>query len=1202
MRLEKIVLNGFKSFADKTEFCFDPGITAVVGPNGCGKSNIVDAMKWVLGEQSAKSLRSGQMADVIFGGSGARKPLGRAEVVLCFADIDGQLLIGGQQLEVTRRLYRSGESEYLINNKTCRLKDIRELFMDTGIGTRAYSVIEQGQVEQLLHASKVDRRIIFEEAAGISKYKAHKKEALRKLEHTEQNLLRLADILSEVHKQLRSVKLQAGKARSYLKYSQRLKELRVNYSLAEFDKINTQSRDRKTSLAQLEDALGSMVAQVAGSETLLSELADEVIQTENQINRSDNSLVATTGKIEQHLDRIKFLGKRSEELQERKQRACEEIQKLREQVNRFAEALEKYQGELEAGQQVIEQKSYESGQLEKIIDSVSMQCTSLESELEDEKSGIIDIVRRTAQLHNEIQSISTYRNSLSGQKERLSGRAKAAKAELEELLAQEAQHRARDGDIEKVLADSQQTLETERKKIEAISSELAVQREKLARSKEMRSALQRELTLLADMEDRREGLNNAVKNILGSQSETRLPDGQEENKPDYVQAILADIIKADVEYADAAEAALEGRTDAVVINKVGRLLEDKQRLEELEARVKFISTETSEPFVDSLDISKYPSVIGRVVEFVNFEAKYAPFVWGLLGRTLVVRSIQAAAELADRIGSEYRFVTLKGEVLEAKSSVNAGPLGKSTGLISRKSRLRELETNLADVNAEIAVIEKDIERNVLQNEHLSRLCKDMRTAVYEANTEKTEVTSKLGLIRQNIKRLTSEQPLISGEINVLAEQIAQSVQKEYDSKQKLQELEAVSTQRNQRVQELQDKLASGKKECELKKAELTEVRVSLGQVGEKIKAIRDTISALQGQMRQAEEGLTSAGSEVTNCGAEIEQSRRDILSCESIVSELFVQKEEEARRSTSLREKVQELLAQRNQTEQFVRQKRAEQAELEEQIHQVKLELSQLEVREADLVQRVQEELQIDLRQAYGNYEKASIDWEEVRAEISELRDKIERLGNVNLDSITQQEELQKRDEFLSGQVEDLNKSKGQLEQLIRRINRESRERFRITFEQIRVNFQELFRKLFGGGRADIILEEPEDILESGLEIIARPPGKETRSISLLSGGEKAMTAIALLFAIFKTKPSPFCFLDEVDAALDEANNERFNLILQEFEKDSQFVVITHSKRTISIADVLFGITMQIQGVSKKIGVKFDRKESLQPDSPAAVA
>jgi len=1195
MRLEKIVLNGFKSFADKTEFCFDPGITAVVGPNGCGKSNIVDAMKWVLGEQSVKSLRSGQMADVIFGGSGARKPLGRAEVVLCFVDIDGQLSIGGQQLEVTRRLYRSGESEYLINNKTCRLKDIRELFMDTGIGTKAYSVIEQGQVEQLLHASKADRRIIFEEAAGISKYKAHKREALRKLERTEQNLLRLADILSEVHKQLRSVKLQAGKARSYLKYSQRLKELRVNYSLAEFDKINTQSRDRKTALTQLEDILGGMVAQVAGSESLLSQLSDEVIQTENQINRSDNSLVATTGKIEQHLDRIKFLGKRSEELQERKQKACEEIQKLQEQVNRFAEALEKCQSELKAGQQVIEQKSRESGQLEKIIDSVSMQCASLESELEDEKSGIIDIVRRTAQLHNEIQSISTYRHSLSGQKERLSGRARVAKAELEGLLAQEAQYRARDGDIEKVLTDSQQTLETERKKIEAISSELAVQREKLARSKEMRSALQRELTLLADMENRREGLNNAVKNILGSQSE-------KQNKPDYVQAILADIIKADVEYADAVEAALEGRTDAVVINKVGRLLKDKQRLEELEARVKFISAEMSEPFVDSLDLSKYPLILGRIVEFVNFEAKYAPFVWGLLGRTLVVRSIQAAAELANRIGSEYRFVTLKGEVLEAKNSVRAGPLGKSTGLISRKSRLRELEANLADINAEIAVLEKDIERNVRQNEHLSRLCKDMRTAVYEANTEKTEVTSKLGLIRQNIKRLTTEQPLISGEIDVLAEQIAQSVQKEYDSKQKLQELEAVSTQRNQRVQELRDKLVDGKKKSELKKAELTEVRVSLGQVGEKIKAIRDTISTLNGQKRQAEEGLVSAGSEVTNCGAGIEQSRRDILSCESIVSELFVQKEKEAKLSTTLREKVEELLAQRNQTEQFVRQKRTEQAELEEQIHQVKLELSQLEVREADLVQRVQEELQIDLRQAYGNYEKASIDWEEVRAEIGELREKIDRLGNVNLDSISQQEELQKRDEFLSGQVEDLNKSKRQLEQLIKRINRESRERFRITFEQIRVNFQELFRKLFGGGRADIILEEPEDILESGLEIIARPPGKETRSISLLSGGEKAMTAIALLFSIFKTKPSPFCFLDEVDAALDEANNERFNLILREFEKDSQFIVITHSKRTISIADVLFGITMQTQGVSKKIGVKFDRSEPLQPDSSAAVA
>ncbi len=1197
MRLEKIVLSGFKSFADKTEFYFDPGITAIVGPNGCGKSNVVDAVKWVLGEQSVKSLRSGQMADVIFSGSGARKPIGLAEVALCFTDINGQLSIDGEQMEIARRLYRSGESEYLINNKTCRLKDIRELFMDTGIGTRAYSVIEQGQIEQLLHASKVDRRYIFEEAAGISKYKAHKKEALRKLEHTEQNLLRLADILGEIHKQLRSVKLQAGKARNYLKYSQRLKELRVNYSLAEFDRINIQSRDKKSTLARQEDTLGDIVAKVAEGETFLSRLSDEILQTENQINHSDNSLVTATSKIEQHLERIKFLHKRNQELQIRKQNACEEIKKLQEQTNRFTESIRQCQNELEESQQAIEQKNSASRELEEIIHSVSMQCTSLETQLEDEKSGIIDIVRRTAQLHNEIQSISTYRSSLSGQKERLSGRAQTTKEELQQLLAEEAQYRARAKDIEKVLTDSQKTLEAERKQMEAITAELAVQREKLARSKEMRSAMQRELTLLTDMESRREGLNKAVKDISGSQD-----GGQGRNKPDYVQAILADIIKADLTYADAVEAALEGKTDSVVINQIKRLLEDKKRLKGLDARVNFIPVEVGKPFVDNVDLSKYQSVLGRIVEFVSFEARYAPFVWSLLGRTLVVESIEKAVELADKIGPGYRFVTLEGEVLEAEGSVRTGPLGKSSGLISRKSRLRELEVDLTSTNAEIAVLSKDIEKNVQQNEHLSRLCKDLRTAIYEANTEKTEANSKLRVIEQNIKRLTAEQPLISGEIDVLAEQIAQSVHKEYDSKQKLQELETVSTQRSQRVQELQNELACEKRKCELKKAELTDVRVSLGQTGEKLKAVRETLSSLKSQRQQTQEGLNSASAEVKKCGGEIDNCRRDILNCESVVSELFVQKEKAANLSITLREKTEEFLAQRNQAEQLVRQKRTEQAELEEQIHQVKLELSQMEVRETDLVQRVQEELQIDLRQAYGNYQQSDIDWQQVRVEIGELREKIERLGNVNLDAITQQEELQKRDEFLSSQVEDLNKSKGQLEQLIRRINRESKERFRVTFEQIRINFQELFRMLFGGGRADIIMEEPEDILESGLEIVARPPGKETRSITLLSGGEKAMTAIALLFAIFKVKPSPFCFLDEVDAALDEANNERFNLILNEFEKDSQFIVITHSKRTISIADVLFGITMQTQGVSKKIGVKFDQGEAQQADSPAAVA
>ncbi|MHC4707225.1 MAG: coiled-coil domain-containing protein, partial [Planctomycetota bacterium] len=463
--------------------------------------------------------------------------------------------------------------------------------------------------------------------------------------------------------------------------------------------------------------------------------------------------------------------------------------------------------------------------------------------------------------------------------------------------------------------------------------------------------------------------------------------------------------------------------------------------------------------------------------------------------------------------------------------------------------------------------------------------------------EKMQVTSKLTVIEQNIKRLSEEQPLIASEMDLLEAQIAQSVQKEYESKQKLEELEAVNSERTARIKELEARHTEQKRQQEEASEKLTDLRVALGQITEQRKALSQAIDSLQGQMRENLTATESTLAEIESSGEQLTKAQSDILACEAAVSELYVEKEEIEQSSGLLHREVEELLAQQKQTEELVRQKRAEQSEVEQKINELKIELSQLEVKNQDLVERVQDELQIDLAESYKDYEESQVDWEKVREEIGELRGRIERLGNVNLDAIGEQEELEKRHGFLSSQVADLNEGKAQLQQLINRLNKKSREKFAQSFEEIRAHFQEVFRKLFGGGKADIMLEDAEDILEAGIEIIARPPGKETRSISLLSGGEKALTAIALLFAIFKTKPSPFCFLDEIDAALDEANNERFNLLLREFQKDSQFIIITHSKRTMSIADVLFGVTMQTRGVSKKISVRFDEYDTVEEES-----
>jgi chromosome segregation protein len=1189
LRLEKIVLDGFKSFADKTEFTFNQQITAIVGPNGCGKSNVVDALKWVLGEQSTKSLRSGQMADVIFSGSAARKSLGMAQVNLHFSQASS-LGLEQDELVITRRLYRSGESEYLINNKISRLKDVRELFMDTGVGVRAYSIIEQGQIAQLLTASKIDRRVMFEEAAGISKYKAQKKEALRKLERTEQNLLRLADIVGEVQKQLRSIKLQAGKARSYLQYSQRLKELRVSFSLAQFHQLKTDTDEKNKNLNELQNQFAAVAAEVSEKDARLSSLSTEIIDKENEINRCDNALVSITGKIEQQQQRIEFLHKRIEELRDRISAEQQQTQNLSQQIGDFENQLKQCSTDAEEIEKVIAEKSEELEKLQQYIRSVNMECAELESQLQDEKSGIIDIVRRTAQLHNEIQSVTVYRNNLHGQKDRLSGKVSQSTQQLEQMLAAKAQNQARLNDINKVITELQTKLEDKRQQIKNIDADVAQTTEQLANHRERRSAVQSETAVLADMENKRQGIDKAVKELLTLATE--------KNKT-YIEGIIADVVRAQPEYATAIEAALEGKTDAVIVSDTNLLINDAEILNQPQGRVKFIRKDKTEPFVDSGSFSDADGIIGRAVEFVSFDAQYAPLVWNLLGKTLIVDSIEKALELSQLCGQGYSFVTTAGQILNSDGSIAAGPIGKAVGLISRKSRLTQLQQEMGQISDKIKQLEEKLADDVRQNEHLERLCKDFRTSVYEANTEKTNVASDLNVVEQNIKRITEEQPILLGEIEQLEKQISQTVQTEYASKQQLQELEEVNAQRSEHIAQLEQALTQKKVALSQSTGDLTELKVALGQAQEQKKAMTQHIASFENQIKNGKAALVSAQNNIAACREQTEQSQKDILSIEAEISELFTQKETTHNQSVTLHEQVEAMLEARKELEEVLKLKKQLQSQLDEQIHQVKLELSQLEVKSADLVQRVTEELQMDLAVEYENYRAEDINWDCVRDEIADLRGKIERLGNVNVDAIAQQDELEKRNEFLTTQIDDLNDSKNQLTGLINRLNKESVDKFAATFEQIRTNFQEVFRKLFGGGKADILLEQPEDILESGIEIMARPPGKETRSISLLSGGEKTMTAIALLFSIFKTKPSPFCFLDEVDAALDEANNERFNLIVQEFRKDSQFIIITHAKRTMSIADMLFGITMQQKGISKKISVTFDTFESVQQEEIA---
>ena len=783
---------------------------------------------------------------------------------------------------------------------------------------------------------------------------------------------------------------------------------------------------------------------------------------------------------------------------------------------------------------------------------------------------------------------------MADQKDRLSGKADAAKQQLEELLTQKAHCTSKLDEIKTVIDDLQKSLDAKRGEMEAIDEDQARANEELAVLKENRSAMDSELKVLSDMESKREGLSKSIKAILKEVSDAK-------SNRDYIEGIVADIVTSDVEHSIAVESALEGMTDALVVNSTSRFIEDKELHEKLEGRVNVLCMDRIEPFTDNSDLSQHPGVLGRVIEFVHYDSKFASLAWNLLGHTILVESIDHAMELTRHLDRTYRFVTPDGQSFDGSNALRVGPLGKASGLISRKSRMLKIEQDLGEISMQMQQVGETMQRNNQQVEHLSKLCKDLRTAIYEANTEKVDSESKLRILEENVKRLKEEQPVLISEIEVLDREISQSVQKEYESKEKLKELESISQQRNTHIEELENMLTEKREMLDVQLASLTELKVEIGQISEQRRSIRQRIASLQSQLQHSRMSLESARNDQTGCDDQVEQTQRNILSSESMISELFVEKEQAQTQSVTLHKKVEQMRQQRDETEHLLKQQRHDQAELEQKMHQIELDLSQLTVKHEDLTLRVSEELGLDLAQEYENFVQEDIDWEEVRQEINDLRSKIERLGNVNVDAIDELEELEHRFEFLTNQVEDLNQSKAQLEQLIAKINKESKEKFRVTFEEVRGNFQELFRKLFGGGKADILLEDPDNILESGIEIMAKPPGKELRSISLLSGGEKTLTCVGLLFAVFRSKPSPFCILDEVDAALDEANNERFNMIVQEFQKNSQFIIITHSKRTMSIAEILFGVTMQTKGVSKKISVKFDSADN-DNRSDAAVA
>jgi len=1210
MRLKKLILHGFKSFADRTEFVFDCPITGIVGPNGCGKSNVVDAVKWVLGEQSAKSLRGDAMMDVVFNGSATRKAMGMAEVILVFENPqrpDGSrpFALPADELAVGRRLFRDGTSEYQLNNAPARLKDVRELFLDTGIGVDAYSVIEQGRVAALLEANPEQRRVIIEEAAGISRFKARKKEAERKLEKVDQNLLRVNDIVDETERRLRSVRIQAGRARVFQEHSTRLTELRLQSSLHEYHDqataLNQLQSQREDAQFRLDDVNGDL-ASAQNAWVNKKESLESVAQAKQ---RMEYQLVEARAAIQSARQQQQYCSQQLAQIDEQQTGFEQDKAQISAKLSDLAQALEAENQALADLTRQLQQQGQLIEQRQQAFSDGQLQLNATAAQIEQRKTAILDLLRRLADTSSRLGAIEIERKNVAMQQSRLEQRRQQVDQELQALQSTAADLALRLDAAAAQITDQQCRLQAKRNDAAALGKQIAQVGESLGAAKEQRSGLLSRQALLQDLEAKREGVSEGVKSML-RQRDTAFP---------FIRGLVADLLAVDVENARVIEAALDGRDQWLITDDSAAALATADRLEPLEGRVNLLCADGLPPEepCQGVDPAARPAI-----DLVRFAPADEPIARHLLGRTFVVEDLPTARRLLAQGPRGCQYVTRAAEVL-ADGIFRAGPLTAAMGLLSRRSELEALSRQIEQANARIEQLGRQLAEGHAQVRCLDQDISTLRNEIYQSNTLKVELS---GAVAQNTDRqnaLGRELSILRRELELLSGQTQRLAAEESDLLQRKGALETGQQQAAAEVDDLSRRQSELTQQLSALGEELTALRVNLGQVQEK------QLSAEQSVQRH-----TAAGAELHQQIQRLERSistlaqrRQDVQhqsqSAAATEAALVRDAADSEKRAAELAEQITQLGQEVSQDSARVETARSQRDQIDRELHELDLKLGEIRVRQETLVQRTTEELQLDLAARYAQltaaapYEPASLDWEGVAAEIKDLRDKIHRLGNVNVESIGEQDELEKRQQFLAAQVADLTSSKSQLEQLIDEINAQSSTRFEQTFNAVREHFQGMFRKLFGGGKADIYLEteldppanaQPQldadgqpiplqkirlDVLDAGIEIIAKPPGKQPVTISQLSGGEKAMTCVALLMSIFKSKPSPFCILDEVDAALDEANNQRFNLIVQEFLEQSQFIVITHSKCTMQIADVLYGVTMQEQGVSKRVAVKFDQ-------------
>jgi chromosome segregation protein len=1187
MYLKRLDIIGFKSFAERIGVDFVPGVTAVVGPNGSGKSNITDAIRWVLGEQSAKSLRGSKMEDIIFGGSDTRKPLNYAEVTLTLDNNDQGLAIDYNEVSVTRRVSRSGESDFLINKQPCRLKDIVDLFMDSGLGREAFSIISQGKVEEILNSKAEDRRTIFEEAAGVLKYKNRKKKAEGRLSETQENLNRVYDILHELESQVEPLKIQASIAKDFLEKKEELEKIEVALTVYDIEDLHEKWETLSKQLLEHQQEEVTLSAKLQVKEAKIEETRDHIFALDESITDLQSVLLQATEELEK-------LEGRKEVLKERKKNSTQNKEQLKNSIAEYSEKVSQLKKNKESQADLVHTLSEQVTSLKVLVkekqEKLSLFTENIEGEIESLKSEYIELLNDQAGAKNELKFIDQQLEQQERRNMRLDTENNKFILERQSANTKRRQIQSKLKEVQEKLTNQVVSFREQQRQLETLKNNYQKQEKSLYQAYQILQQAKSKKEMLEELEEDYSGFFQGVKEVLKARG----------NKLQGIEGAVAELVTVPKEYETAIETAFGGALQHVVVENEQNARTAIQFLKQNSfGRATFLPLTVIKGRVLSTSqltaIQNHPSLIGTAVSLVNFEQKYAEVMNNLLGNVVITKDLKGANELAKILQYRCRLVTLDGDIVNPGGSMTGGAVKqKTTSLLTRKGELEDLKEKLAimdgkivgletlvkKLKAEVQSNEQQLETLRLNGEEIRGMEQSLKGDLREAEFEEKNINERLAIY-------DLEKDQFANDLMSLTERKKQLHTAIGDYKAKIGLLDT-------QINKLTEQKTQDSTSKDVLTNEINELKVKFAEKNVQYTNTKERYEQIQKELAENEQKLSLYSEDLQLLASEMSTSTSGEEQLE-IAAKRKQQDKEETIQLISIRRKERlELQSGLENAEADAKEMKRLHRGLVGVLKDEEVKINRLDVELENRLTQLREEYLLSFEAAKEQY-PLMIPIEDARKKVKLIKLAIEELGNVNIGAIEEYERVSERYEFLHEQKTDLQEAKDTLFQVIDEMDSEMKKRFEQTFNGIRLHFEPVFQALFGGGRADLKLTNPEDLLNTGVEIVAQPPGKKLQNLGLLSGGERALTAIALLFSILKVRPVPFCILDEVEAALDEANVFRFSQYLKKFSLETQFIVITHRKGTMEEADVLYGVTMQESGVSKLVSVRLeDSKELVQ--------